>query len=174
MDNVIQKKICLIGSFAVGKTSLVKRFVYDRFPDRYITTFGVKIEKKVVQTNIGPINLMLWDLAGEDEFQKVRDSYLRGASGHLIVVDGTRRDTLNKALILKDRADHVDSQYDPKPFVLLLNKIDLEDKWEITEDFLSNFVQEDWIILKTSAKTGQGVEEAFQILTQKMLENGAN
>lgn len=174
MDNAIQKKVCLIGSFAVGKTSLVKRYVYDRFPDRYITTFGVKIEKKVVQTNSGPINLMLWDLAGEDEFQKLPDSYLRGASGHLIVVDGTRRETLNKALILKDRADHIDSKYEPKPFVVLLNKVDLENDWEINADFLANFAEEDWIILKTSAKTGQGVEEAFQILTQKMLENGVN
>ncbi len=162
---MIQKKICLLGSFAVGKTSLVKRFVHGIYTDKYHTTLGVKIDKKIVQTTDCTVNLILWDLAGEDEFQKVRLTYLRGASGYLLVADGTRRETLNKAIILKDGAEVVIGK---KPFILLLNKVDLEDNWEIDPNIINDFVQKDWMVMTTSAKTGHGVEEAFQMLAQKM------
>jgi len=164
---MIQKKICLLGSFAVGKTSLVKRFVHGKYTDKYLTTLGVKIEKKIVLSTDSNVNLIIWDLAGEDEFQKVRLTYLRGASGYLIVADGTRRETLNKALILKEGAESV---IGPKPFILLFNKADLDDNWEIEPNLADDFAQKNWLVMKTSAKTGHGVEEAFQMLTQKMLE----
>jgi len=164
---MIQKKICLLGSFAVGKTSLVKRFVHGRFSEKYLTTIGVKIDKKDVHTTDSDMTLILWDLAGEDEFQKVRLTYLRGASGYLLVADGTRRETLNKALILKDAAEAV---IGPKPFILLLNKIDLDEDWEIEPNQIDDCVQKNWLVITTSAKTGQGVEEAFQMLTSKMSE----
>jgi small GTP-binding protein len=77
---MIQKKICLLGAFAVGKTSLVSRFVKSIFSDRYYTTVGVKIEKKIVRVGEQQWNLIIWDLAGEDEFMQIRMSYLRGAS----------------------------------------------------------------------------------------------
>jgi len=163
---MIQKKICLLGSFAVGKTSLVKRFVHGKFSDRYLTTIGVKIDKKIVQTHNYTVNLVIWDLAGEDEFQKVRLTYLRGASGYLLVADGTRRETLNKAMVLKAGAEAVIGK---RPFVLLLNKIDQEHNWEIEPNLIDDFVQKNWLVMTTSAKTGQGVEEAFQMLTRKML-----
>ncbi len=75
---MIQKKICMLGSFAVGKTSLVRRFVESIYSDAYHTTVGVKIDKKTVQQNGTEVSLLLWDLYGEDEFQKMRWSYLRG------------------------------------------------------------------------------------------------
>ena len=87
---MIQKKICMLGAFAVGKTSLVQRFVKSLFSDRYLTTVGVKIDKKIVTVGDTEVSLVLWDLAGEDEFQSVQTSYLRGASGYLLVIDGTR------------------------------------------------------------------------------------
>jgi len=163
---MIEKKICLIGSFAVGKTSLVKRFVYGKYSDKYLTTLGVKIEKKFVHTTADTVKLLVWDLAGEDEFQKVCLTYLRGASGYLLVADGTRRETLNKALLLQKGAESVIGL---KPFILLLNKVDLDDNWEIEPNLVDDFVQKNWLVMKTSAKTGRGVEEAFQILTHKML-----
>ncbi len=168
---MIQKKICLLGSFAVGKTSLVKRFIHGKFSDKYLTTIGVKIDKKIVHTADFTAKLLIWDLAGEDEFQKVRLEYLRGASGYLLVADGTRRETLNKALILKEGAKAVIGK---KPFVLLLNKADLDGKWEIEPNLVNDFVQKNWIVMTTSAKTGHGVEEAFQILTREMLERENN
>ncbi|MDM8555098.1 Rab family GTPase [Desulfococcaceae bacterium HSG7] len=164
---MIQKKICLLGSFAVGKTSLAKRFVHGIYTDKYHTTIGVNIRKKIMQTNDCTVNLVIWDLAGEDEFQKVRLTYLRGASGYLLVADGTRRETLNKAITLKSGTEAVIGE---KPFILLLNKVDLDDNWEIDPSLINDFVQKNWLVMATSAKTGQGVEEAFQMLTRKMAE----
>ena len=87
---VIQKKICMVGSFAVGKTSLVARFVRGIFSEKYLTTVGVKIDKRTVAVDDRQVNLLLWDLYGEDDFQKLKLSYLRGASGYFLVVDPTR------------------------------------------------------------------------------------
>ena len=100
---MIQKKICMLGGFGVGKTSLVSRFVHSIFSDKYLTTVGVKIEKKSVDLGARSRSDH-WDLHGEDDFQKVRMSYLRGASGYLLVADGTRRATLDTALALHDSA----------------------------------------------------------------------
>jgi GTPase SAR1 family protein len=78
---MIQKKVCMLGSFSVGKTSLVRRFVESMFSDAYLTTVGVKIDKKPLQVEGNDLTLMLWDIYGEDDFQKMRMSYLRGARG---------------------------------------------------------------------------------------------
>ena len=90
---MLQKKICMLGSFSVGKTSLVRRFVESIFSDAYQTSIGVKIEKKVVRAGNEEVTLVLWDIHGEDVYQKIRMSYLRGMSGYLLVADGTRRQT---------------------------------------------------------------------------------
>src|SRR5262249_4050552 len=98
---MIQKKICMLGGFSVGKTSLVARFVHNKYSDKYLTTVGVKIEKKTVSVNGSEVSLMLWDIYGEDDFQKIRTSYLNGMSGYLLVVDGTRKTTLDTACALQ-------------------------------------------------------------------------
>ena len=95
---MIQKKICMIGAFAVGKTSLVEQFVTSLFSEKYQTTMGVKIDKKLVHVMGCDMSMILWDLYGEDEFQKIRRSYLRGAAGYLLVADGSRGDTLTKEI----------------------------------------------------------------------------
>ncbi|HCF28827.1 MAG TPA: GTP-binding protein [Cyanobacteria bacterium UBA11049] len=163
---MIQKKICLVGAFATGKTSLVSRFVKSIYSEAYHSTVGVKIDKKVVKLKEQEVNPILWDLHGEDEFQRVRMSYLRGASGYLLVVDGTRRYTLDKAFSLQDRVENSIGQV---PFILILNKLDLTDDWEIDDATLNSILQKKWIVIQSSAKTGLGVEEAFQKLTEKML-----
>ena len=85
---MIQKKVCMLGGTGVGKTSLVSQFVTSLFSDSYMTTIGVKVDKKVVAVEDREVTLVLWDIYGEDEFQTVRPSYLRGASGYLLVADG--------------------------------------------------------------------------------------
>lgn len=167
---MLQKKVCMLGSFSVGKTSLVRRFVTSIFSDAYLTTVGVKIEKKVLQTKGQDVTLMLWDLYGEDEFQKMRMSYLRGAGGYLVVVDGTRPATLEKALSL---LDEVQKALGTVPFVLALNKCDLTEKWEIPADRESALAAQGWRMIRTSAKTGEGVEELFQAISEIMLEQPA-
>lgn len=164
---MLQKKVCMVGSFATGKTSLIARFVHSIFSEKYQTTVGVKIDKKTVNYNDKELNLILWDLYGEDEFQKVRMSYLRGSSAYLLVVDGTRRSTLEKAFNLQIKVEETIGKV---PFILIMNKSDLSDEWEIDIDEINDLTQRGWSIVKTSAKTGRGVEEVFQTITKKMLE----
>jgi small GTP-binding protein len=164
---MVQKKICLLGSFAVGKTSLVTRFIDSSFPEKYYTTVGVRIEKKALQLGGKEWHLIVWDLAGEDEFLQIRPSYLRGSSGYLLVADGTRRATLDAAMKIQQR---VRDTIGDVPFVLMLNKSDLADEWEVAERTIGALSRMGWTWLKTSAKTGAGVEEAFLTLVGKMME----
>jgi len=95
MNATLQKKICMLGGFSVGKTSLVKRYVQSVFSETYLTTVGVKIDKKTVDLPERSVNLILWDLAGEDDIGSLRITYLRGAAGYVLVADGTRPATLD-------------------------------------------------------------------------------
>jgi small GTP-binding protein len=162
---MLQKKICMLGGFGVGKTSLVSRFVSSIFSDKYHTTVGVKVDKKTVEIESGTVTMMLWDVYGQDDFQTVRDSYLRGASGYLLVVDGTRHATLDTATELQKRAESIVGRV---PFLLLLNKTDLDRDWQIDEKALVRLAERGWPIVKTSAKTGAGVDEAFVKLARSM------
>lgn len=162
---MVQRKICLLGAFAVGKTSLVSRFIKSLYSDKYLTTVGVKVDKKVVAVNGEEVSLIVWDLAGEDEFQKVQMSYLRGASGYLLVADGTRLSTIETARMLRQRATDALGQL---PFILLINKADLSYDWEVDDQTVAELEKQGWIIFKSSAKSGEGVEEAFQSLAELM------
>ncbi len=164
---MIKKKICMLGAFAVGKTSLVQQYVHSIFSDKYQTTVGVKIDKKTLTVDGGAVDLILWDIHGEDAFQSVRTSYLRGAAGLLIVVDGTRRATLDTAFDLKARANET---VGPVPTILVFNKSDLATDWEITPTELAQVRQEGNATVETSAKTGSGVEETFEMLVRAMME----
>ena len=163
-----QKKICMLGGFAVGKTSLVSRFVTSIFSDKYLTTVGVKIDKKTVKVGTEEVNLLLWDMYGQDDFQTVRESYLRGASGYLLVADGTRAATLDTVRTLHRTAESVVGRV---PFLLVLNKSDLETEWEIDDRALWKLMEHGWAVVKTSAKSGAGVDDAFVKLTEAMLAN---
>ena len=162
---MLQKKVCMLGGSGVGKHSLVARFVSSMFSDNYLTTVGVKVDKKTVPIDSGEMTLMLWDIYGQDEFQTVRDSYLRGASGYLLVADGTRSATLDTATALQQKAESVAGRV---PFLLLLNKADLEPDWQVNERALWKLAEQGWRVLKTSAKTGAGVDEAFAKLAREM------
>jgi small GTP-binding protein len=163
---MIQKKVCMLGAFAVGKTSLVQRFVNSLFSEDYLTTVGVKIDKKVVAVGDDELTLILWDLAGEDEFQAVQTSYLRGAAGYLLVVDGTRQNTLDTAFLIQRR---VEREVGEIPFVAVMNKCDLEDEWEIGETAINDLDARGWKTVRTSAKSGEGVEEVFRQLAAMLL-----
>ena len=155
---MLQKKVCMLGGFSVGKTTLVKRFVESVFSENYLTTVGVKIDKKVVNLPDRTVNLILWDMAGEDDVATVRMSYLRGMAGYLVVADGTRPSTLDVALSLQER---VQAEYGAIPSILLVNKHDLLDQWAITDAELSSLRQKGWSVHTSSARSGEGVEDAF-------------
>jgi len=163
---VIQKKIALLGAPGVGKTSLVRQFVESLFDEKYLTTIGVKVDKKQVQMRGQDVVLMLWDVAGAEETFAVPSSYVRGAAGYLLVVDGTRPETVERGLdIVKQMLREVGTL----PFVLVQNKIDLSDDWRIGEADLAPFSRFGQPTIRTSARTGTGVEDAFLRLAEAVL-----
>jgi len=170
VTKVIAKKICMVGPFAVGKTSLVKRFVESIFSDKYLTTIGVKISKKIMTVEDEQFQLMIWDIEGVDIFTELKPSFLRGAAGVFLVLDGTRL----KSLDMAEKLQAVIEQHLPGvPIVGLLNKSDLSYEWKLGESELEEIEKLGIETLTTSAKTGQNVEEAFRALVEKMtLETG--
>jgi small GTP-binding protein len=156
-------KICMVGATAVGKTSLVERYVTSIFRDRYATTIGVKIQTRRVRSSDREVDMILWDLSGQDEFQNVRPEYLRGASGYLVVIDGTRRETVDTAISLQEVARVATHD---APFVAVLNKSDLVATWELDAPVIDTLHARRWPILRASAKTGEGVEAAFDTLVR--------
>ena len=163
---MIQKKICMLGATGVGKTSLVRQFVQSIFSDKYHSTIGVKIDKKVISIDDDEMTMMLWDVQGEDEDFKVSPSFLRGASGFLLIVDLTRHETMVTAYsILK----MVERDVGNLPFLILFNKNDLEDEKNISESEMNEIAGASERVLLTSAKTGEMVEEAFVNLARQMI-----
>ena len=163
---MLQKKICMLGAFAVGKTSLVARFVKSIFSEKYLTTVGVKIDKKLVRVGNEDINLILWDLAGEDEFVQLQTSYLKGSAGYILVADGTRSDTITKSFTLQLKAEQAIGNV---PFTLVINKVDLQSQWEMDETMLRSPREHGWTIQYTSARTGEGIENLFQQLAARLI-----
>jgi small GTP-binding protein len=166
MKRTIQKKICMVGAYAVGKTSLVKRFVDSIFDERYHTTVGVKVDKKCLRFDDTEVTLMIWDLAGEDDIEQVRISHLRGASGYILVADGCRNSTLDRAIALRQCINDVVGRI---PCVVALNKADLREEWEADPALQSEISAGESSVFLTSAKTGESVEEMFRDLAMKML-----
>jgi small GTP-binding protein len=163
---MIKKKICLLGSYAVGKTSLVSRFVHSIFSEKYLTTIGVKIDQKLIRVGDQEITLLVWDIHGEDTFQRVPASYLKGSHGYFLVMDGTRANTLQS---LKELRTLAAATIGPDaPFLVLVNKSDLTDRWEF-DSIRDEIEAEKWDYIFTSAKTGEGVEEAFARLANSMI-----
>jgi len=158
---MLQKKICMVGMFGTGKTCLVQRYVHSLFSVKYLTTVGVKIDRRQVQASGQPVTLMLWDLEGRDEVRNINPGYLKGAHGVLYVVDGTRRDTFDALFEIRDL---VKDTIGDVPSVVALNKSDLTDQWTLAAADDRRLVTEGLFALQTSAKSGAGVEAAFQRL----------
>jgi small GTP-binding protein len=173
----VSKKVCLLGDFAVGKTSLVRRFVYNLFDDRYLSTIGVKVSRRTVDVPHGgemvELNMMIWDLAGSEEFNQARKSYLRGAAGALLVCDLTRPPTLAS---LQSYAHDLLQVNPAARFAVAANKCDLVGKTIPgeqcltaggVEEFAGGFAAP-WAL--TSARTGDEVETLFRYLAGVLFE----
>lgn len=162
---MMQKKICMVGVYGTGKTCLVQRFVHSLFSPRYLSTVGVKIDRKEVQVAGEPVMLLLWDLEGRDGTHDVNPSYVRGAHGLIYVVDGTRRETFDQAFELRDM---VTGHVGQVPSVFALNKVDLVDEWKLTKSDEDGLPARGVHHVRTSAKSGEGVEGMFQWLAEAM------
>ncbi len=161
---VIQRKVCLLGATAVGKTSLVRRYVESLFSEKYQATIGVKIDRKLVDVGDTQVSLLLWDLQGEDDFNRVRTSYLRGAAGLIYVADATRPDTVDTAKRIQQGAIETVGSV---PSVFLVNKDDLEG--QVTDAELDARGPESGARFRTSARTGTRVDDAFAALVAQLL-----
>lgn len=165
---IIQKKVCLLGDFAVGKTSLIRQFVEGRFDDKYHSTMGVKISRKTIARPYGELNLLVWDLAGGHGFETIkRSSYLLGAAGALIVCDLTRPESLEG---LEKYAHHMLQADRNIPLTLVANKVDLKDERKISDSDLYAAFKSigNGEIYLSSAKTGEQVEVAFLHLAEQI------
>jgi small GTP-binding protein len=163
---MIQKKICMVGTFGVGKTSLVARYVAGKFSDKYLTSVGVKISRKELVVGGENVNLLLWDMAGEDKLTQINPTQLRGASGYILVADGCQASTFEALFYLQKR---VKATLGDVPFTCVINKVDLRDQWEVNEASFARLRELGWTFLLSSAKNGEGVEELFQGLGERIL-----
>ena len=163
---MIQKKVNMLGAFAVGKTSLVARYVSSIFSDTYQTTVGVTIKKRVLKVDSTDATLVIWDQMGEDEFQWMQTVHIRGSAGFMLVLDGTRRATLDVALGIEER---VRTEIGVLPFVVVINKTDLKAQWEITDADIDALKARGWPVFLGSAKSGDGVEQAFEMLARRAM-----
>ena len=173
---MISKKICLVGDFGVGKTSLIRRFVDRQFSDEYLSTVGVKISRKTLelegvrQQNQLNLQLLIWDLEGHTKFKALAPSYLQGSSAVVVVADVSRTETIDRL------PEHVQLFLSVNPrgsIVVALNKSDLVDEEKLEK--LTKIVQFENLdqvsgIYPTSAKTGSYVDEIFQQLAYKSIE----
>lgn len=169
----MMKKMCVLGEAAVGKTSLIRRFVLDRFDDKYISTIGTKTSAKALQFPSKDVminlRLQIWDILGQKGYKKLHQTSFRGTKGVFMVADITRRETLYS----------LESYWIPKmqylvgtvPFIILANKDDLISKAQFTKEDLREFASKYRVqYYLTSAKNGKNVNRAFQYLGKKMLE----
>lgn len=167
----IAKKICLIGDFNVGKTSLIRRFVENKFSDRYLTTIGVKISRKslVIESSQQQVNLLIWDIEGQTKEKAIPASYLQGAHGAIIVGDLSRVETLNQI------TSHLEKFLQINPHsktVVALNKADLLSSEKLAKLQQAYQFSDRELVLQTrstSAKTGNAVEAIFQQLATNLI-----
>ncbi len=176
MSVTISKKMCIIGDFGVGKTSLIRRLVDRQFSDEYLSTVGVKISRKTIilantkqQENV-TAKLLIWDLEGHTKFKVIAPTYLQGASGVLIVADVSRSETVERI------SEHIHFFYSVNPkgsIIVALNKVDLidEEKLALLVE-ISHSIGKDKVmaVYTTSAKTGKDVDEIFYKLAYTMVE----
>jgi small GTP-binding protein len=155
----------MLGATGVGKTSLVRRFVESLFSERYLATIGVKIDRRLVELDGDQVSLLLWDLQGEDEFARVRLSYLRGASGLIYVADGTRPETLDTARSIQTGAIQ---SFGAIPSILFVNKCDLAGSSSADEATVAARGPVGVDVFRSSAKEGTNVEAGFERLVRAM------
>ncbi len=164
----LTSKVCIVGDFAVGKTSVVERFVNNQFSENYLSTVGVKIDTKEIEhSDLGVSHkLVLWDVAGSEHFGHREFAYLRGASGYIYVADGTRPLTLDAALAIQSQ---IIEKFGPAPSVILINKRDLVGDWQVRDERIDALSANDSPVFRTSAKTGDDVERALLLLGELII-----
>ena len=168
----VSKKVCLLGDFAVGKTSLVRRLGHSIFNDKYLATIGVKVSRKSItlsdEHGAVELNLMLWDLAGSEEFTRMRTSYLRGAAGAVLVCDLTRAETLPALDVYVNALRDINSKV---ALIVAAYKCDLMEQTQLSLTRIEDYAAGLGIpFCLTSAKDGTAVNTLFEHLGMLILQ----
>ncbi len=162
---MISKKVILTGSFGVGKTSLFNQFIYQQFSDKYLTTIGVKVNKKDLTIDGEELSMLLWDIAGEVAQDKVPASYFLGAGGIIYVIDLSRPITFTN---MESDIAFLKKLLPDTTIIIVGNKKDLVSASELAEMAQNLTVKWDFV---TSAKTGENVEALFLELGKRLIAN---
>jgi small GTP-binding protein len=165
MQGMRRKKICIIGASAVGKTSLVASYSGALFNSGYQSTLGVRVTRAVVAISERLKELVVWDIRGESEFYSINPAYLYGSEGYVLVADGTRRTTLEQAMDLQIRMKGIAGDI---PHVLLINKVDLSDIWEVDDALITAIRTQVPDVYTCSARGGITVHNAIEALARRM------
>ena len=166
-------QILILGDSSVGKTSLISRYANGIFKEEYLATVGLDYYNK--QDTINNLNVLvkLWDTAGQERFKSLTPNYFRNAEGVVIVFDVTNLETFEN---LKYWISSIKSNLGEKniiiPIIIIGNKIDMDDMRDINKEEADKFAKEnDYKYFEASAKTGQGVDEAFREIVNQILDN---
>jgi len=170
----LSSKVIVLGDGAVGKTSIVHRYVTDKFQKRYTATIGVDILNKAVkitkEVTDYEVNLNLWDIGGQDSFKLVRGKFYKQAIAALLIFDLTNRKSFdNLEPWIKEAIDNVEQEI---PFVLVGNKLDLAENRAVSTEEIQKKAKELKIalVIETSAVTGEGIDQAFNYLANTIID----
>ena len=164
----LKLKILIIGDSAVGKTSLLLKYVENYFPETHMATIGVEYKTKVIETSKYKVNLNIWDTAGQERFKSITKSFFNGANGIVFVYDITESSTFSGVKNWIKDSD----PYGKFESVLCGNKDDLKEKRQVKTDALKEYgLKKKIAVFETSAKTGHNVNEAFKQLVDLILNS---
>ena len=165
-------KIVIVGDYGVGKTSLINQYITQKFKGTYIPTLGVQFTKKILKASEDEVELVIWDIAGQDSFFKIRQRFYEHTKGFIIVYDITRRASLEN---IKNWYDDVTTHTGKIPCLILGNKSDLTEKRVINEEDVTEIIGKYELnifdLFETSAKTGENVEKSFELISKHILKN---
>lgn len=167
-SNDINLKILILGDSAVGKTTLLLKYVDGYFPTMYVATIGVEYKIKKININGIDINLQIWDTAGQERFSGITKNFIKGADGIIYVYDITKKSSFDN---LKKWIFQSEETTEGFQKIIIGNKYDLKDKRQVTNDSLKKFCQTRNIQgMEISAKTDYNVHECFETLTKLIIK----
>jgi len=164
-------KVLLLGDAGVGKTSLIMRFVHNKFKSDYLLTIGMNVSSYQLEVDGTPVNLSIHDIGGQKRFEAFRQIFYKGSSGAIIVYDITRDTSFQNVTHWVNELR--EECKNPTQLVLVGNKVDLEDLRAVSYEE-GNKNSENLKVtqfIETSAKSGQNVQEAFEQLARAMIQD---
>ena len=168
-------QLLIIGDSSVGKTSLITRYTNGTFKEEYLATVGLDYYSKEEVINNKTINIKLWDTAGQERYKSLTQNYFKNAEGVLLTYDITNSESFDN---LKEWISSIKKNMEGKdifiPVIIIGNKIDMEDSRETSKEDAEKFAKENnYKYFETSAKTGEGVDDAIrELVIQILKQNG--